>query len=108
MHSMKGKISMNQIVLKIKLCAESDDKDILLFEFPDNPLKVNLNSDSCQEELKAVFSQLINTSLDNDVTLAYEIEDGYSRTLYKEVCNEYVVALQNELNSIIERIRNEL
>jgi len=37
-----------------------------------------------------------------------KIEEGYSRDLYKDVCSEYVIELQRELDSIKERIRREV
>ena len=87
---MKGRISMNQIILEVKLFAENTDDDILSFAFEDDECRVNLNSDSCQGELKEVFSKLVKLCLHNDVTLEMKIEEGYSRGLYKDVCSEYV------------------
>ena len=105
---MKGRISMNQIILEVKLFAENTDDDILSFAFEDDECRVNLNSDSCQGELKEVFSKLVKLCLQNDVTLKMRIEDGYSRGLYKDVCSEYVTELQRELDRIKDRIRREV
>ena len=107
MVSMKGKISMNQITLNVRLYAEGTDNDILAFMF-DDVLKVNLNSDSCHNELKEVFSKLIKLSLENDVTLNLNIDKDYGRTLYKDVCIEYVDELQHELNIVKDKIQKEM
>ena len=99
---------MSQITLNVKLFAESTDDDILAFLFEDAESRVNLNTDSCQAELKEAFSKLIKLSLDNDVSLNLIIEDGYGRGLYKDVCTEYIAELQRELDSVKEKIRREI
>ena len=108
MHSMKERISMNQIILNVKLYAEGTDDDILSFQFEDEEGKVFLNSDSCQVQMKEIFSKLIKCSLENDVVLKLVIDEEYGRLLYKDVCSEYVQELQNELNSVKDKIRREI
>ena len=101
MRFMKGRTSMNQIILNIKLYAENEGDDILSFLFEDGEGKVYLNSDSCQEQMKDVFSRLIK------VSLKLIIADDYARGLYKDVCKEYVQELQKELDGVKDRIRRE-
>ena len=105
---MKGRISMNQITLDVRLLAESEDVDALIFAFDEGELKVNLNTDSCQIELKEVFSKLIKLGIDNDVTLQLKIDEGYNRGLYKDVCIEYIDELQSELNNVLDKVRREM
>ena len=50
---------MNQITLNVKLMTGNDEEDYLAFLFEDGEELVNLNRDSCQGELKSVFSKLI-------------------------------------------------
>ena len=64
---MRGRIFMNQIMLDVKLFASGKDDDILSFDFENNECRVNLNSDSCQSELKKVFSELVMLLLHNDI-----------------------------------------
>ncbi|WP_287586747.1 hypothetical protein [Mogibacterium sp.] len=99
---------MNQIILGVKLCEENADGDILSFQFEDGEGKVHLNSDSCQMQMKNVFSKLIKLSLESDVILDFQIAEGYCKGLYKDVCNEYVQALQKELDEVKENIRQEI
>jgi len=106
MHFTKGKISMNQTTLDIRLYAE-DEEDILSFQFDDGEGMVYLNSDSCQGQMKDVFSRLIKLSLENDVLLNLIIADDYGRGLYKDVSKEYVRELQKELDSVKDKIRRE-
>ena len=98
---------MNQIMLNVKLFEDGTD-DMLSFQFEDTESRVNLNTDSCQAELKEVFSKIIKLSLNNDVSFNLIIEDGYGRGLYKDVCTEYIAELQRELDSVKDKIRREI
>ena len=104
---MKERGFMNLITLNVKLCTENENNDILLFRFDDGDGKVHLNTDSCQAEMKEVFSRLIRLLIENDVTLMLTIDDDYGRNLYKEVCSEYISDLQKEIDSVKSLIRNE-
>ena len=105
---MKERIFMSQTTLIARLYAETPDDDVLSFLINGNEEKVYLNSDSCQAHLKEVFSKLITISINEDVQLQLKIDDDYGRGLYKDVCTEYIQELQNELDSVKERIRREL
>lgn len=98
---------MNQITLNVKLFAEGEDEDILAFCFEEGEGRINLNSDTCQAQMKEVFSKLVWLSVNNDVELSLVIEEGYARGLYKDVCQEYVRELQREMNNVREKIRKE-
>lgn len=76
-----------------------DDKDVLVFEF-DNSLVVNLNSETSQNELKNVFSQLLKEMLKFNIKLKLKIAEGYKAGLYIDVCKEYI----NELNREIKQL----
>ncbi len=105
---MKGRTSMNPIMLEVRLYAETEDDDILSFMFEDGEEKIYMNSDSCQGQMKEVFSKLITLSLRNDVKLKFVIDDEFGRGLYKDVCAEYVQELQRELDGVKDRIRREI
>ena len=81
---------------------------ILAFCFAEGEGRINLNSDLCQAQMKEVFSKLVCLCINNDVELSLEIEEGYGRGLYKDVCQEYVRELQRELNNVKEKIRREI
>ena len=100
---------MNQITINVKLYSnESNKDDILAFLFEDETKEIHLNTDSCQFELKGVFSKLLTQSLKNEVTLNLIVADNYGRVLYKEVCEEYISDLQHELDNIKDTIRKEI
>ena len=99
---------MNQITLKVRLFAEGSDNDIMAFCFDDGEGRINLNSDSCQGQIKEVFARLARLCINNDVYLALEIDEDYSRSLYKDVCLEYIQELQREVDNIKGKIRREI
>lgn len=98
---------MNQIKLNVKLFAEGEDEDILAFCFAEGEGRISLNSDSSQVQMMEVFSKLVYLCINNDVELSLEIEEEYKRSLYKDVCQEYVRELQREMNNVREKIRRE-
>jgi hypothetical protein len=100
---------MNQITINVKLYSNDESKDdVLAFLFEKENKEIHLNTDSCQVELKEVFSKLLTQSLENDVILKLIIEDNYNRGLYKDVCTEYIAELQRELNNVRDAIRKEI
>lgn len=100
---MSEKTSMNLEVIKVKL-HENSGKDIMVFEFPDKEINVNLNETSGQKDFKIVFENLLKRLNDMDIELELSIDDQYKKVLYKEVCNEYI----SELNKEIKQIREEI
>ena len=105
---MKGEIFMNPKIIKVELLELDSDTDVLRFQFIDEPIDVNLNSQDCQNSLKIVFSTLLNTLVKDDFSLELEVSEGYSRGMYIEVCTEYINDLNRELNEIKEELREAL
>ena len=100
---------MSQRVIDVTLSAFDNDTDILTFHISkDDLLHVNLNNAACQNDLKIVFTKLLQLAVEDDVTLAFSIEEGYARGLYKDVCTEYIGDLNRELCEVTEVIRREL
>lgn len=101
---------MNQRTIDVVLTV-SADVDVLVFalddEHPDAYI-VNLNSATSQNELKNVFSKLLQILLEEDVVLRLLIADGYGKGLYKDVCREYIDDLNRELVQVKEVIQKEL
>ena len=69
---------------------------------------MNLNSDTCQSEIKNVFYELLRLSVEEDIILTFEAEEGYPKELYKDVCLEYITAIQREIEISTDKIRTEL
>lgn len=83
------------------------DIDLLVFDLDQDGLDkyiVNLNSSSSQEEIKNVFSKLLELLIENDIQLILKIENGYSKGLYKDVCDEYIKELNRELEQVKQNI----
>jgi len=99
---MKGKTYMKQETIKVELL-EDNKKDILRFHV-DNDYDINLDSSKSQEQLKRVFSILLEKLVQIDIELELCVNDRYSKALYKEVCSEYI----KDLNKEIKKVRSEL
>lgn len=107
MHFMKEGIFMNQEIIKATLL-EQDDIDILRFEIDEEGLDINLNSPECQKSLKKLFTLILEKVVDRSVEITLEIQDGYSRGMYVEVCEEYIKDLNRELGEVTEIINKEI
>ena len=108
---MKENTSMSQEVISVKL-AKREEQDILIFDLPseENPegLLVDLNSEQGQADLKVVFTALLEKMLKAKISLKYSIDEGYSVALYKDVCKDYVEALDKEIKKVYDTMRTEL
>lgn len=101
---------MSQKVIEVKLTVLSD-ADVLIFGLNEDQPEayiVNLNSADSQNELKEVFSHLLQILLEEDISLKYTIAPGYSKGLYKDVCKEYIDDLNRELSQVRSNIEKEL
>ena len=101
---------MSQIMVDVQL-KEIDEKDVLVFILDkENPEKyiVNLNSATSQLELKEVFAALLELVMKENVALQLTIEDGYSKGLYKEVCEEYIRDLNKEIGEVKQNITKQM
>lgn len=101
---------MSQRVIDVKLTAMSD-VDVLIFGLDEErpeAYAVSLNSPTSQNELKAVFSKLLELMLVEDIQLQLSIESGYSKGLYKDVCKEYIEDLNRELIQVKTNMKKEL
>ena len=91
---------MNQDnIIEVELKKE-DEVDMLEFKF-DNPVKINLNA-SNNKDLKGVFEVLLKELINKKFSLELKIQEGYKTELYKDVCNEYINALNEEIKETIE------
>ena len=59
-------------------------------------------------ESKDVFSKLLEELIEFDINLDLEIQEGYSKGLYKDVCKEYIAELNKELVQVKNSIKKEL
>ena len=88
-----------------------EEKDVLFFHLDEaEPERycVNLNSETSQNELKAVFAKLLEMLIVEDIELKLITEKAYNTMLYIEVCGEYISALNNELVQVKRLMKEEL
>ena len=104
---MKGRVFMSQRVIDVTLTVLSD-VDVLVFGLDDKKHTVNLNSATSQNELKNVFSRLLQLLLQEDITLNLVIDKDYGKGLYKDVCREYINDLNRELTQVKASLIKEI
>ncbi len=100
---------MNQTV-DVELTVNGTE-DVLIFKLDeDHPYDytIELNNESNQLQIKKVFSKLLEMLIESDIDLNLVIADGYSKGLYKDVCSEYIVALNQEITEVKENIKRQL
>lgn len=61
-----------------------------------------------QNKLKVVMVQEEMLLIEFDINLDLEIQEGYSKGLYKDVCKEYIAELNKELVQVKNSIKKEL
>ena len=110
---MKGRVYMKQaenkkITVKLTVCGETDVLIFLLDEANPEKYIINLNDSSSQLQIKEVFSKLLEELLLFDIDLVLEIQEGYSKGLYKDVFTEYISELNKELKQTKGMIKKEL
>ena len=110
---MKGKVYMKRVenkIVKVVLTVMGET-DVLVFLLDENDSEkyvIDLNDSSCQIKIKDVFSQPLEELIEFDINLDLEIQEGYSKGLYKDVCKEYIAELNKELVQVKNSIKKEL
>lgn len=110
---MKGRVFMKQaenkkITVKLTVCGETDVLIFLLDETNPEKYIINLNDSSSQLQIKEVFSKLLEELLLFDIDLVLEIQEDYSKGLYKDVFTEYISELNKELKQTKSMMKKEL
>lgn len=86
-----------------------EDDDFLVFEIePNNELKISLNTDAGQTDIRKVFSTLLSLLIEHPITLSYIESPEYASSLYSDVSKEYIEALNRELKQVRKRIPETL
>ena len=97
-----------EITVKLTVCGETDVLIFLLDEANPEKYIINLNDSSSQLQIKEVFSKLLEELLLFDIDLVLEIQEGYSKGLYKDVFTEYISELNKELKQTKSMMKKEL
>lgn len=105
---MKGEIFMNPTEIEVRLLAVDSETDVLRFFFDEEKIDVNLNSSTCQNDIKNVFVRVLNILVEKEVLFNLVFDKDYDRTMYKEVCTEYINDLNKEIQSVRGKIVEEL
>ena len=86
----------DKIIVTLKT---EEENDYLIFNF-DNPIKLNLNACS-NDALGHVFWPDLKMIVEgNRKEFKLDIAQGYSKELFKDVFNEYIKIINEEINRI--------
>ena len=106
---MSENTSMTQEVISVKL-QTVEGKDVLLFDIVDEShesgIMINLNSEDGRQDLVELFSVLLKKMTQAKIALNFEVEDGYTKGLFKDVASEYVAALSKEINNVYSEMES--
>ena len=105
---MKERISMSQRIIDVVLTTLGEDRDILRFNLSEESfLDIDLDSATCQTDIKKLFSEILKLSVNDDLELRFAAEEGFPRELYKDVCEEYIKDIARELKESKQILRQE-
>ena len=97
---------MNPRIIDVLLTTLEEDKDILRFNISEETfIDIDLDSSSCQTEIKRLFSEILKISLSEDVEFQFKCEEGFPRELYRDVCEQYIKDIARELKTSTIAIR---
>ncbi len=103
---------MSQEIIKVVL-SQQGESDVLTFDIKENEKAqeyfVDLgDSANSQTQLKRIFSRLLTILIEKDIALKLQVEKGFTRALQREVSNEYIQELNEELKKVKELIAEQL
>lgn len=96
----------NKEIITAKLQLDDSLKhDVLVFTINGKEYKIDFNNDD-QKSLRDIFNAIIQLMFTKDVTIEYVKNEEYKNTLLIEVAQEYIIALNGELETIKQSIPN--
>jgi hypothetical protein len=96
-------MSEEQKILEARMDTVAE-KDYMLFEF-EQPMRVCLNSDESQGELKNCFSTLLAEMISSEnIKIMYVENPDFKNGLYIDVVKEYVKDLNQEIKRVYKKI----
>ena len=97
---MIGRMSMNQDKEINVILKKNVENDELEFQF-ENKIVISL-TDTDNIKLKEVFEKILEELTKEKFLFKLEIESGYDVGLYKDVAEEYIKSLNQEIEELIE------
>lgn len=93
-------------VVKVRL-EKNKSSDYMVFEF-DKEIAVCLNEENGQNELKDVFSILLEELIQAPIEFKYTENKEYKVLLYIDVCKEYLKDLNREISNVRKNMPERL
>lgn len=103
---------MSREKVKVEL-RQSDGKDLLVFDIKaeddQNDYLLTLSdSKNSQNELKKIFTRLLEILLEKDIELDLIMDESFKGNLIEDVCKEYLKDLNTELKNVKAKIKDEV
>lgn len=99
-------MSQEQRIVKVILQEEAQ-LDYMVFKFEEER-RVCMNDENCQNDLKNLFTTMLDELIKSDYKFEYEENKDYKKGLFKDVCIEYIRELNRELTSVKSSIPEKL
>lgn len=94
--------------MNIKMTVVSVENGVDAFRLKsDNPIDVIVTNDSGTEQIQKMFVHLLGKLMSDDVVIEFEKTEGYTNSMYEDVCKEYISSLNTELKAARESLLRE-
>ncbi len=95
--------------MRIGITVTTNEKtqDVFRLKTEPEPIDVVLTEDGGTNDLKTLFTRLLQELFNDDVEIYFVQTDGYKTRIYEDVCMEYVDVLNQELVTARQAILEE-
>lgn len=89
------------------LLKEIESKDCLLFQLSDCDMIIDLNNEE-QSDLRKLFYKIAEKLTVGLIQFSLEIDADYNKVLFKEIAEDYILKLNEEINNVFINMPPEL
>lgn len=93
--------------IEMTVTTNESAQDVFRLKTEPEHIDVVLTEDNGTNDLKNLFTRLLQELFKDDVEIKFVKTDGYKTRIYEDVCREYVSVLNQELVTAREKILKE-
>lgn len=94
------------MIIKMTAVSIENGNDVFRLKC-ENPIDVIVTNDSGTEQIQKMFVYLLGKLMSDDIVIEFEKTEGYTNTMYEDVCKEYIASLNTELRAARESLLQE-